>query len=523
MHLPVPARPAPPARPARGDADGRGGDDHDLRRRPVARDPEGHRGREGGREEDRQHRDDRDTTTSHEHEAVDAEGHERVVHEQTDPGRGTASTLDPPVEGGGLAGLEQPPDPADARGSHQREPLDVVLRVLDRLAPRLGVALGLVLTHRRPRSLEAVRVVPDEVPVPHRVAARRRQDGALAGRDGDGFREAGEVVDDPRPQHDRTGQAGDHEELEASPPVDVTHEQRQGEDDEREQQDELAAGQRREGARRAHQHRVAESRLAPEQVDRAQRHHRGEDHRGLRHHHAVADPDLRVDRGDGCGHDAGGVPRELAHEETDHDDRRGAEHRRRQTVRGHAVEPDGRPEREVGAVHGRVAGARDVPAVEQPVRRVDEPVALRQGVRLVVVVERVAPEAISVVPGCVRGGAPPENVEDAHHEPHRGRGAEPHREARNRARGRRGRAAARRFGPVRPSWSWSSASPEVAAGASGHVRRSPPAVHAPTLVKGRFPVVARRPDRGVVAYAGSDFRPCSSGDRPGQNRARIAA
>ena len=70
---------------------------------------------------------------------------------------------------------------------------------------RLGVALGLVFTHGRPRSLEAVRVVPDEVPVPHRVAARRRQHGALTGRDGDRFREAGEVVDDPRPQHDRTG------------------------------------------------------------------------------------------------------------------------------------------------------------------------------------------------------------------------------------------------------------------------------------------------------------------------------
>jgi hypothetical protein len=94
-----------------------------------------------------------------------------------------------------------------------------------------------------------------------------------------------------------------------------------------------------------------------------------------------------------------GVAREAAREQRDHDDRRGAEHARRQPVRGDAVEPDGRPQREVGGVQRRMPRARQLRAVEEPPHGIDVERAVRERVGLPVVVERVAPQAVPVVAG----------------------------------------------------------------------------------------------------------------------------
>src|SRR4051794_24857225 len=59
--------------------------------------------------------------------------------------------------------------------------------------------------------------------------------------------------------------------------------------------------------------------------------------------------------------------------------------------------------------------ARAFLAVEEvPHERVHEPRALRECVRLPVVVERVTAELVAVVTRAVRGRSPPEDVEEAH-------------------------------------------------------------------------------------------------------------
>ena len=108
-------------------------------------------------------------------------------------------------------------------------------------------------------------------------------------------------------------------------------------------------------------------------------------------------------------------------------------------MRGHTVDPDQRPEREVEGVERRVVGIRDLHAFEDIPDRVDEEFAVGDRVRLEVVVERVAPEPVSVVAGLVGGGPPPVHVHQADHQAER---ADPTQPERERAR-RRGCRSAR--------------------------------------------------------------------------------
>ena len=208
----------------------------------------------------------------------------------------------------------------------------------------------------------------------------------------------------------------------------------EGEDDQGEQEDQLGAAQRRGTARQAEPHRVPRPRPLPERVRGGEGDRGHEDRHGLGEDHAVVDPDLRVDGGDGGGDEAGRVARQPARQQADDHDGAGTEHRRRQTVRGHTVEPDRRPQCEVRRVERRVPGAGTLAAVEEPAHRIHEPRAVGQRVGLPVVVERVAPEPVPVVAGRVGGRSPPEHVHDAHDEAEQRDAGQPRQEAVRRSR-----------------------------------------------------------------------------------------
>ena len=107
------------------------------------------------------------------------------------------------------------------------------------------------------------------------------------------------------------------------------------------------------------------------------------------------------------------APGDPSPDEPHDDDGRDAEQTRHDAVRGDAVDPERRPEREVDGVQRWVTGARHLDAVEHVADRVEEELSVGERVGLVVVVERVAPEAVPEVSRPVGGGPPPEDVHQA--------------------------------------------------------------------------------------------------------------
>ena len=142
------------------------------------------------------------------------------------------------------------------------------------------------------------------------VAVTERDHLAAAARHERRFVEGREVAHDPRAHHHRGDARDDTDQLEPPAPVGAPGERREGQRDEREQEDALGAGQRRERERDTHEQRMLERRFLPHPVPRPHPEHEREGVDGLRADRGVVDPEVRVERGDARADQPGEVARE---------------------------------------------------------------------------------------------------------------------------------------------------------------------------------------------------------------------
>ena len=156
---------------------------------------------------------------------------------------------------------------------------------------------------------------------------------AVVGREQHRFVEPGEVGDEPRAHHRERGDAREQEQPELAFERELMQEQRDREHHEREEQAELGACEHGETARGTQPQRRGRARRADEAVGQQDRQRDREGRERLRHHQAVVDPEVRVERGDRRRHQPGAVAGDGTADEPDQEHHTGAEQRHGEPLR----------------------------------------------------------------------------------------------------------------------------------------------------------------------------------------------
>ncbi len=217
------------------------------------------------------------------------------------------------------------PGPQDPDGGDEREPFPVVLEVAQR-APSCDVRLdGLVAARVLPEP--AVGWPADQPYVGARkcfVAATAEKGDTVLGRDERGFLEAGEVVEEPRRDHEPSDADADAGSQRSTSPR-ARGSIGDGDEEQRDEQRKFRPGQRRQPAEHAEDDEPTPRGVRQNAVGREQGGGHQQDRRGLGHDEPVAHPQERIDGGDGGGGDARTLPGDRPSEQPDEDDRRRAE------------------------------------------------------------------------------------------------------------------------------------------------------------------------------------------------------
>ena len=202
--------------------------------------------------------------------------------------------------------------------------------------------------------------------------------------------EGRQVPTHPRHDDHQSAQTGRRGQLEAIDQA-FTPAEHQHDPEDNEQHDLFVAGHRRHSGRQAGHRCPAHGPLLPTTNRCIEE--TGDDRlgQGLGQQHRVVDPGARVDRHDRSRRDRRGVTRQPTSRPGRRHDRHQTQHAPGEAVPLGAVQPQQRPDGQIGRVGRRMAGGRlDIAFEVRPAVGVDVPVAPSQGVRLVVVVEGVA-------------------------------------------------------------------------------------------------------------------------------------
>ncbi len=273
-----------------------------------------------------------------------------------------------------------------------------------------------------------------------RIAIRGREQRAHLRAQPHRVLEAREVVDAPRRDHEHGREHGRTEPLDAHRARLRAGEHRERQRDERHQQHELRTRERARAGHCAERRETLPTRPAPVLIREQYGQHREEHRERFGLQRAVGRPDARVQRGEPGSDEPRARAGDLAADDPDEHDRRGAEEARPQHVREHAVHAEQRRDCQEDEIQRRVFGGL---LVNQRVReRLDEALAVGQQVRALVVEARIA----------ARHEVAPldQHVRDAHREAADGdRGERPHEPPRAAARVDRHRnGGGSTFGPM---------------------------------------------------------------------------